>query len=139
MPRSSSGLGHLVFSQRIAGPNPARGTLRQAQCKPIGIILIKLPMWFVYLLLCDNKIFYVGITNDLQNRISQHQSKLSTATRKYNVIKVVYCEQYSSKHDAAIREKQLKGWSHAKKQMLIDGKLGRNTCTEFAEALLHAG
>jgi putative endonuclease len=96
-------------------------------------------MWFVYLLLCDNKIFYVGITNDLQNRISLHQNKLSIATKKYKVIKLIYCEQYPSKYDAAIREKQLKGWSHAKKQMLIDGKLGWNTCTGFAEAILNAG
>jgi hypothetical protein len=35
------------------------------------------------------------------------------------------------------REKQLKGWSHAKKQLLIDGKLGINLCTELVEVSLY--
>lgn len=42
-------------------------------------------------------------------------------------------KKYQSKYETAKREKQLKGWSHAKKQMLVDGKLGINTCTELAE------
>lgn len=41
-----------------------------------------------------------------------------------------------TEHDAALREKQLKGWSHAKKQLLINGMLGINVCTEFGEVLL---
>jgi predicted GIY-YIG superfamily endonuclease len=40
--------------------------------------------------------------------------------------------------EAAKREKQLKGWNKAKKQLLIDGKLGFNICTGFAEALLRS-
>jgi len=94
------------------------------------------PLWFVYLLLCDDKDFYVGITNNLNQRILQHRSKLSKATKEYSAVELVYCEKYSGVHDAAIREKQFKGWSRAKKKMLIDGKLGINTCTEFAVALL---
>lgn len=92
--------------------------------------------WFVYLLLCDEKSFYIGITNDLENRIYQHTSKLSKATKEFSFISLVYCEQYETEHKAAVREKQLKGWSRTKKQMLIDGKLGINVCTEFAEKLL---
>lgn len=94
------------------------------------------PPWYVYLLLCDGKDFSVGITNDLNQRISQHRIKLSKATKEYLTVRLAYCENYPTSHHAAIREKQLKGWSHAKKQMLIDGKLGINTCTEFAVALL---
>lgn len=93
-------------------------------------------MWYVYIILCDGKTFYVGITNDLINRYRQHKSKNSFFTKKFFQIKLIYCEQYESEHEAAIREKQLKGWSRAKKQMLIDGKLGINVCTGFAEALL---
>lgn len=51
----------------------------------------------------------------------------------------VYCEKHVNKYHASKREKQIKGWSKAKKQMLIDGKLGMNTCTEFAEELLRGG
>jgi predicted GIY-YIG superfamily endonuclease len=49
---------------------------------------------------------------------------------------LVYSEQYLNKYEAAKREQQIKGWSHAKKQMLVDGKLGINVCTEFAEELV---
>ena len=93
-------------------------------------------MWYVYLLLCDQKTFYIGITNNLRNRIIQHKSKLTTSTVEFSDINLVYCEEYLDKHQAAIREKQLKGWSRAKKQMLLDGILGRNNCTEFAVSVL---
>lgn len=95
-------------------------------------------MWLVYLLLCDKKTFYVGITNDLINRFKQHKSKNSFYTKKFSDLKLVYCEQYNSKHDSVVREKQIKGWSHTKKQMLVDGKLGINACTGFAEELLRS-
>ncbi|MEK9134960.1 MAG: GIY-YIG nuclease family protein [Patescibacteria group bacterium] len=92
-------------------------------------------MWFVYMLLCDRKTFYIGITDNLVFRIENHKNKESFFTKKFSEIKLVYCEKYHSKHEAAIREKQFKGWSRAKKQLLIKGKLGINTCTELAEAL----
>jgi putative endonuclease len=92
--------------------------------------------WFVYMLLCDKKTFYVGITNDLVRRIRQHLNRESFFTKKFFHIKLMYCEKYLTENEAVTREKQLKGWSRAKKQMLIDGKLGINACTEFAEALL---
>ena len=45
-------------------------------------------------------------------------------------------EKYENKYEAAKRERQLKGWSHAKKQMLVDGRLGLNVCTEIVEEML---
>lgn len=92
--------------------------------------------WMVYMLLCDQKTFYIGITDDIAKRFNQHNNKLNLSTKKYSDLKLVYAENYSTKYEAAKREQQLKGWSHAKKQLLIDGKLGINACTEFAEALL---
>jgi putative endonuclease len=88
------------------------------------------------MLLCDQKIFYVGITPALVERIRQHKNKDSFFTKKFSDIQLVYCEKYPDKYVAAKREKQLKGWSNAKKQLLVQGKLGINTCTELAEALL---
>lgn len=92
-------------------------------------------MWFVYILLCDNSTFYVGITTNLKLRFAQHKNKQSFFTKKFTNLEMVYCEKYSSKFQAAKREKQIKGWSQAKKKMLIKGKLGINTCTEIVEAL----
>jgi putative endonuclease len=91
------------------------------------------------MLLCDQKTFYIGITTDLVRRYFQHISRESFFTKKFSSIKFVYCEKYSTEHEAAIREKQLKGWSKTKKQMLIDGKLGFNVCTEYAKVLLIDG
>jgi len=93
-------------------------------------------MWYVYILLCDQKTFYVGISPDIVSRFKQHKSGQSFFTKKFSDIELVYAEKYPNKNEAAKREKQLKGWSHAKKQMLVDGILGYNVCTEFVEALL---
>ncbi len=38
---------------------------------------------------------------------------------------------------AAKRERQIKGWSRVKKQMLIEEKLGYNICTEVADVFRH--
>ena len=88
------------------------------------------------MLLCDQKTFYIGITPDLVSRIRQHKDKNSFFTKKFSEIKLVYCEKYRSQNEAVKREKQLKGWGRAKKQLLIKNKLGINSCTEFTKALL---
>jgi putative endonuclease len=87
--------------------------------------------WYVYMLLCDNKSYYIGITPTVQKRVWKHRNNLSLATKEYSDIELVHCEKYRNKYLAAKREKQLKGWSRARKQMLIAGKLGINICTEF--------
>jgi putative endonuclease len=92
--------------------------------------------WFVYLLVCDQKTYYVGITDNLVSRLKSHKNKQSFFTKKFSDIELVYCEKYGTKHGAAKREKQLKGWGREKKQMLVGGKLGINTCTELAEILV---
>lgn len=92
-------------------------------------------MWYVYMLLCDQKTFYVGITDNPGQRLKEHREKKSFFTKKFSDIKFVYCERYPNKTKAAEREKQIKGWGRAKKQMLLDGKLGYNTCTGLAEVL----
>ena len=88
------------------------------------------------MLLCDQKMFYVGITNLPGERFNKHINKQSFFTKQFSDLKFVYAETYPNKYHAAAREKQLKGWSKAKKQKLVDGVLGRNTCTELVEELL---
>ena len=86
------------------------------------------------MLLCDKKTFYVGITDDVKRRFFEHQERASFFTKKFSKLELVYCEKYSSKHETVLREQQLKGWNRAKKQMLVDGKLGINRI-EPAEVL----
>jgi predicted GIY-YIG superfamily endonuclease len=92
-------------------------------------------MWHVYILLCDQKTFYTGITDDPEKRLSRHRGSRSLFTKKFSDIQFVFCENYPSKREAAIREKQIKGWSHKKKQKLVNGELGQNVCTELVEVL----
>ena len=80
-------------------------------------------MWYVYILLCDKKTFYVGISNDLENRLKEHRDKKSFFTKKFSELEIIYQEKYENKTEAAKREKQLKGWGRIKKQKLIDGLL----------------
>jgi len=78
-------------------------------------------MWYLYILNCDNKCFYIGITTDLNNRIRQHQSGQSTFTKRFKKIALVYIEEFENKKDAVAREKEMKGWSRKKKLELIKG------------------
>ena len=88
------------------------------------------------MLLCDQKIFYVGITNDVSKRLNEHFCKQSFFTKKFFDLKFVYAEKYQDKYLAAKREKQIKGWNKAKKQLLVVNKLGINSCTGLVEVLL---
>ena len=61
------------------------------------------------------------MTNDLVRRIFEHKSKLiESFTEKYDVVKLVYFEQFDDPEDAIKREKRLKKWSRAWKISLIE-------------------
>ncbi len=77
----------------------------------------------MYILLCDNKVFYVGITNDIKNRINKHKNGKSFFTSKFFNIILVYFEKFPQKTIAVKREKQIKGWTREKKINLIKGNL----------------
>lgn len=66
---------------------------------------------FVYILANKtNKVFYIGVTNDLIRRIWEHKNHVVKGfTKKYNVEKLVYYEKYESITDAISKEKYLKG------------------------------
>ena len=69
----------------------------------------------------NNSTLYIGVTNDLERRVSDHRSGLIPGfTQKYHCHKLVYFEEYSDINQAIEREKQLKHWSRVKKDGLID-------------------
>jgi len=80
-------------------------------------------MWYLYILLCNQKTFYVGITNNLEERLEAHKNKKSIFTKKFSDIRLVHKETLNNKTKAAKREKQLKGWTRIKKQALINNSL----------------
>ncbi|MBU3934709.1 GIY-YIG nuclease family protein [Patescibacteria group bacterium] len=71
-------------------------------------------------MLCDKKTFYVGITNNLKSRLEKHKNKKSFFTKKFSNLETVYQETFQNKTEVAKREKQLKGWSRKKKELLIN-------------------
>ena len=77
-------------------------------------------MYYIYILDCDNAFFYVGLTSDVERRLFQHQNHQSLHTKRYNNIKLVHTEKFNNRVAAEKREKQLKGWSKAKKEALIE-------------------
>ena len=80
-------------------------------------------VFYVYILSnTNNKVLYTGITNDLIRRVYEHKHHLDRGsfTARYNVEKLVYFEETSSSREAITREKQIKGWSRAKKNKLVE-------------------
>lgn len=77
--------------------------------EPLSASRILFKMWFVYILLCDKKTFYVGITNNLKKRLFEHKNKKSFFTKKFSDFELAHCEKYNKKYEAARREKQIKG------------------------------
>ena len=67
-------------------------------------------MWVVYMICHDvNKEIYVGRTNDLKRRLSEHNSGQQISTKRKNgKWNLVYAEAYKSKEDAVNRELKLK-------------------------------
>jgi putative endonuclease len=77
--------------------------------------------YFVYILCCNSRRLYVGVTNNLMRRVYEHKSKIIAGfTARYNIDQLVYYEQYVHIEDAIAREKRLKNWPRAKKLTLIE-------------------
>ncbi len=82
--------------------------------------------YFVYILRTSSNTLYIGQTNNLEKRLKEHQSK-TTKSAKYikyfNSCTLVYSEEYPTRTEAMKREWQLKKWTKAKKEALINGDL----------------
>jgi predicted GIY-YIG superfamily endonuclease len=77
--------------------------------------------FFVYLLCCSDGSYYCGHTDDLDNRMLQHQhsSVGYTATRK--PVTLVWKGEFERRDEGIAMERQIKGWSRAKKEAFIAG------------------
>ena len=79
---------------------------------------------WLYILQCADGSYYTGTTRtDLEIRLAEHQTGHFggyTATRRPVVL--VYSEYFDRIVDAIAAERQIKGWSRAKKEALIAGR-----------------
>jgi len=82
--------------------------------------------YFIYILRTSSNTLYVGQTNNLKKRLFEHQRKMSKSSKymKYfSSFELVYSESHVSRSEAMKREWQLKKWTKAKKEALIEGNL----------------
>ncbi|GLU42595.1 GIY-YIG nuclease family protein [Allomuricauda sp. NBRC 101325] len=80
---------------------------------------------FVYILHCSDDSYYTGSTIDLDKRINEHQDgRGANHTKKRLPVKLLYVEEYLSITSAFEREKQIQGWSRAKKEALMNEEFG---------------
>ena len=78
--------------------------------------------FYVYLLRCSDGSYYTGHTEDLEIRLAEHQTGAFPGyTHKRLPVELVFSDEFQAREDALDREKQIKGWSRAKKEALIKG------------------
>ena len=79
--------------------------------------------YYVYITTNPTKtVLYIGVTNSLARRLSQHydnRGNPETFAGRYFCYHLIYAEQCQSITGAIAREKELKGWTRAKKEALI--------------------
>lgn len=81
-------------------------------------------MYSVYILRLQNGRLYVGSTHDLPRRLAEHRSGSGgKTTADAPPIELIYSEGLPDRPSALQRERQLKGWSCAKKLALASGNL----------------
>ena len=76
-------------------------------------------MYCVYVLKSEkDKRLYIGVTNDLKRRLSEHNAGDTKSTKHRGPFALVYCEVYRSKSDALIRERKLKQFKNSYKELV---------------------
>lgn len=78
--------------------------------------------YYVYILKCSDNSYYVGITNNFERRIIEHNEGYDSKsyTFKRRPLELVYLKTFNDSNQAILFEKQIKGWSRKKKEALIN-------------------
>lgn len=81
-------------------------------------------LYFVYIITnLSRTVLYTSVTNNLRYRLYQHEfqnSEMNSFTRRYKVKYLLFYEIFENIHFAILREKEIKGWTWAKKEVLIN-------------------
>ncbi len=77
-------------------------------------------MPFVYMIRDMNNRLYVGVSNDPQKRLYDHNSKRGASFTKIGGFSIVFLEEYLTFSEARKRENQIKKWRREKKDFLIN-------------------
>ncbi|GEO00808.1 hypothetical protein NSE01_26400 [Novosphingobium sediminis] len=75
-----------------------------------------------YLVRCADGSYYAGHTDNLEQRIGQHEAGTTGGyTARRRPVTLVWSERFATRDEAFAAERKLKGWSRAKKEALIAG------------------
>jgi putative endonuclease len=80
-------------------------------------------IWTIYILECGDKTLYCGITNNIENRLKQHNSEIKGGakyTRSRQPLELVYKESAISRSEALKREIVIKKMTRKAKTALIN-------------------
>ncbi|GAB3765881.1 putative endonuclease [Nocardioides ginsengisegetis] len=81
-------------------------------------------MPWTYILECADGSFYVGSTWDLDRRVAEHDAGTGAAyTRRRRPVRLAWAAEFARIDEAYRFEKQVQGWSRAKRLALIEGRL----------------
>jgi putative endonuclease len=76
--------------------------------------------YFTYIVASRSLTLYIGMTGNLQKRVFEHKRKLHDGfSATYNCNRLVWFERFFDPGNAIAREKQLRGWTRARKIALI--------------------
>jgi putative endonuclease len=77
--------------------------------------------YFAYIVASRSHTLHIGMSGDLHKRVWQHKWKeFPGFTAQYNCDRLVWFESFQDIAMADARERQLKGWTRAKKSALIE-------------------
>jgi tRNA/rRNA methyltransferase len=78
--------------------------------------------FFVYILKCNDGSYYVGHTDNMEKRLSEHQlKKFDTYTSKRLPVELIFVQVFGTRDEAFAAERQIKKWTRKKKEALING------------------
>ena len=97
-------------------------------------VRIKDKKWVVYIVECTNRSLYTGITNDLERRLKEHNSKKGGHyTSSFGPVKLLRKEPQPDRSSALKREARIKRLSRREKLALIKGKTDRGQGTAVSK------
>ncbi len=113
---------HFSVFCHFVTPYFTSSSSRSVFMRDIDFFCYNMPMGYVYILTTkNNKMLYIGVTNNLKRRVYEHKQGLVKGfTKQFNIKKLVYYEQFSTIVLAIQREKVLKEWNRSWKNYLIN-------------------
>ena len=86
--------------------------------------------WYLYIVWCKDNSLYTGITNDLRQRVREHNTNNSLGAKSLRYrrpVELAYYERFETQSEAAKREKAIKQWTRKYKLKLVEGFTLKNS------------